>query len=76
MARINEIKVKRGLGNSIKKYRGQLKISQEELSFRAGLHRNYVSDAERGTRNVSIIALTKIARALEISLPELVNYEI
>lgn len=41
-------------GENMRKRRLIMDISQEELSFRAGLHRNYISDVERGTRNVSL----------------------
>ncbi len=50
-------------------------ISQEELSFRAGLHRNYISDVERGTRNVSLKAMEKIAHGLDTSLYKLLKNE-
>ena len=60
-------------GGNMRKQRLQLRISQEELAFRAGLHRNYISDVERGTRNVSIIAMGKIAAALEVELYELLR---
>jgi hypothetical protein len=42
------------LGNAIKRKRSALGISQEELAARAGLHRTYVSDVERGARNPSL----------------------
>ncbi len=68
-----EAEIKKSLGNNILKFRILLGISQEELSFRAGLHRNYVSDAERGQRNVSLLALYRIAHGLEIPLKELMD---
>jgi len=59
------------LGSAIKAYRASLGISQEELARRAGLHRTYVSDLERGARNPSIESIEKLARALEISVAAL-----
>ena len=58
-------------GARIRELRTQLGISQEELSFRAGLHRNYVSDAERGTRNVSLKAIEKFAKGLGVTVKDL-----
>ena len=46
-------------------------MSQEELAARAGLHRTYVSDVERGVRNPSLESVQKLAGALELSLPML-----
>lgn len=45
--------------------------SQEELAERADLHRTYISDVERGARNLSLESMSKLARALEISLSAL-----
>lgn len=63
----------KNFGDNMRIRRLELNISQEELSFRAGLHRNYVSDVERGTRNVSIKAMEKIAKGLDTSLYELLK---
>jgi transcriptional regulator with XRE-family HTH domain len=46
-------------------------ISQEKLAERAGLHRTYVADIERGIRNVSIENVEKLASGLEISIASL-----
>jgi two-component system, response regulator len=43
-------------------------ISQEELAGRAGLHRTYISDVERGARNVSLESIHRLATALEVPL--------
>ncbi len=65
------IDLKTLLGVAIKTQRTSLGISQEELAHRAGLHRTYISDLERGARNPSIDSIEKLARALEISVAAL-----
>jgi CheY-like chemotaxis protein len=59
------------LGVAIKAERSVLGISQEELAERAGLHRTYVSDVERGARNPSIASVGKLAQALKLSVSAL-----
>jgi CheY-like chemotaxis protein len=59
------------LGAAIRNERLVRGISQEELAYRAGLHRTYVSDVERGTRNPSIESIAKLARALDLSVSAL-----
>ena len=65
------IDLKTLLGMAIKMRRASLGISQEELAHRAGLHRTYVSDLERGARNPSIESIEKLANALQISVAKL-----
>ncbi|AUF83931.1 transcriptional regulator [Mesoplasma syrphidae] len=55
----------------MKKLRTKAKITQEELSFRSGLHRNYISDSERGRRNVSLKVIEKIAEGLGVEVKDL-----
>lgn len=52
-------------GNSLKKYRLEKKISQEKLAEYAGLHRTYVSDIERGVRNITLRSLLRLSVALQ-----------
>ena len=59
-------------GAKLKQIRTVKKISQEELAFRSGLHRTYISSVERGERNISIINMKKIADALDIELKVLI----
>ena len=61
------------LGIRIKQLRKEKGISQEELAFKAGLHRTYLSDIERGTRNVSIRNIEKIAKALGVTPSKLLE---
>ncbi len=63
--------IRKLLGDKIKKIRQSRKMSQEDLAFESGLHRTYISDIERGARNVSIRNIEKIAKALNVSLKEL-----
>jgi transcriptional regulator with XRE-family HTH domain len=46
-------------------------MSQEELALRCRLHRNYISDVERGKRNISFEALQKLADGFGIDIRDL-----
>lgn len=48
-------------------------FSQEELAEHAGLHRTYVSSAERGERNISLINIFKLAAALDVQAADLLK---
>ncbi len=63
--------VEEKFGKRVRALRMQRKWSQEELSFRCGVSKNYISDVERGTRNVSLKAIEKIANGLEVEIMEL-----
>lgn len=56
---------------AIRNRRSQLGITQEELAWRAGLHRTYITDIERGARNLSLQSIEKLARALQAPIAEL-----
>ncbi|MGL4503901.1 MAG: helix-turn-helix domain-containing protein [Planktothrix sp.] len=76
---MNESKsdIKKRFGLAIKIRRNELGISQEELAFKARLHRTYISDIERGTRNLSLENIEKLAESLDISVSALFsNYGI
>ena len=60
-------------GKQVKKIRQQNGLSQEGLALLCGLDRSYIGGVERGERNVSLINLYKIAKALNISLSDLFN---
>lgn len=53
-------------GRRIKELRLRKNISQEELAFRCQLSKNYVSDVERGTRNVTLKVVEKFAKGMEV----------
>ncbi len=58
---------RRDLGATVRKRRVALGLSQEQLAERADLHWTYVGGIERGERNVSLLNIVKIARALNTS---------
>lgn len=66
--------IKKLFGKKVKQFRLELGISQEELAFRTGLHRTYISDLERGNRNVSLETIEKLATAFNISISTLFNF--
>jgi transcriptional regulator with XRE-family HTH domain len=59
------------VGRSIRSYRKQRGMSQEDLAEAAKLSRNYISDIERGVRNPSLLALIGISRALRLPLRDM-----
>ena len=58
-------------GRAIRRQRQKMGVPQEELAARAGVHRTYLADVERGSRNVALKNIEKIAAALDISLSSL-----
>ena len=58
-------------GELVRRLRRERGYSQEEFSFRVGLHQTYVSSVERGERNVTIGTADRIAKALGITLADL-----
>lgn len=62
-------------GRNVQIARQAIGISQEELAFRAGLHRTYIGMVERAERSISLQNAKKIADALNVKLDTLVNGE-
>jgi ribosome-binding protein aMBF1 (putative translation factor) len=73
--KLSASKLKTDLGDAIKHQRSALGISQDELARRSGLHRTYLSDLERGTRNPSVGSIQKIAIALHVHVSKLFETE-
>ncbi|MFC1834155.1 helix-turn-helix domain-containing protein [Thermodesulfobacteriota bacterium] len=60
-------------GETLRSQRSKVGLSQEDLAIQAGLDRSYVGGVERGERNVSLINMAKLAKALGISPAELLK---
>jgi transcriptional regulator with XRE-family HTH domain len=54
------------LGSTIRSLRRRQKMSQEDLALEANLDRTYMGGIERGERNVAVMNLCKIAKALDV----------
>ena len=67
-----DIKIKFGL--RLRELRKARNISQEELMVATGIHRTYLSEVERGIRNISIVNVEKIARALDVDAMEMFDF--
>jgi transcriptional regulator with XRE-family HTH domain len=63
--------IRERFGFAVKDRREELGLTQEDLADRAAIHRTYLSDVERGSRNLSLINIERLAAALSLPLSEL-----
>ena len=54
----------------LKKIREDKGISQEQLAFKADLHRTYISQLERGLKSITVKTLFKITESLDVEIDE------
>lgn len=59
------------LGLNVRKFRKLRGMTQEQLGLETEMERSYVSDLERGTRNPSVRAVERLAKALDVELHQL-----
>ena len=59
-------------GKEVVRLRKRLGLSQEELAFRAEVHRTYISQLERGLKSPTLGMILKLSRALKVSASKLV----
>jgi transcriptional regulator with XRE-family HTH domain len=69
--RKNSPDIRERFGFAVKSRREELALTQEDLAEQAHIHRTYVSDIERGSRNVALINIERLANALNVSLSQL-----
>ena len=62
-------------GAHLRELRTEKGFSQTELAYRGNFDRNYIGMIERGERNPSLKSIFGIAKALDITLQELFNFE-
>ena len=58
-------------GNKVRQLRLEKGLSQEELAYKAGLHRTYIGMIERAEKNITLLNIEKIAHALDSSINNL-----
>lgn len=67
-------RISQEIGTRIRNYRNMLRISQEELAERCGLHPTYIGQLERGEKNATLESIEKVADGLAISLDKLFEH--
>jgi len=65
--------IQKKFGDKLRELRKQKGLSQEDLALKSGLHRTYISDIERGSRNLSLKNIDKIAKALGLTAKSLLD---
>jgi len=63
---VDSEKILRDFGQKISAQRASNSLTQEQLAELAGLERSYISDIERGARNVGLVNIVKLAEALGV----------
>ncbi|NVN94631.1 MAG: helix-turn-helix transcriptional regulator [Bacteroidetes bacterium] len=58
-------------GEKVRKLRNEKNLSQEQLSFKAELHRTYIGMIERAEKNITLVNIEKIAKALDVEIKDL-----
>ena len=61
------------IGSKIKSIRISKGLSQAELAKSSSIDRAFLSSVENGKRNISVSALHKISKSLDVSLNEIMN---
>lgn len=59
-------------GMAVRRLRLAAGLSQERLAALAGIHRNYAGAVERGERNIALVNMERIAKALKMPLSQLI----
>jgi len=62
------------VGERIRDFRKERGLSQEQLGEKAGFHLTYIGGVERGSRNISLANLERIANTLEVDVHDLFQY--
>ena len=60
-------------GERVRKYRKEKGLSQEQLAFKAGLHRTYIGMIERAEKNITLLNIEKIANSLNVEISQLLE---
>lgn len=65
--------VRQRLAANLRRLRHERGWSQEDYADRAGVHRTYVSDIERGFRNPTITVIEKLAQPFSLAAGDLLT---
>lgn len=73
MNKRDSIPINLKVGQKIRLLRKRKKLSQEKFAEICGLHRTYIGSVERGERNITLVSLEKIAKALNVDVSDLLR---
>lgn len=65
--------IRKKFGAKLRRIRQKKDISQERLAELCDLHRTYISSVERGKRNISLVNIERIAKALGVEIRKLLS---
>lgn len=68
---MNKRKILISFGDKVRELRKEKGLSQEELSYKADLHRTYIGMIERAEKNITLSNIEKIAKALDVDIKNL-----
>src|SRR5215210_3667529 len=60
------MEIRQLVGLNVQRFRPALGLSQEQLAFKAEIHRTYISGVERGVRNITVTVVAKIAVNIKV----------
>lgn len=60
-------------GDRVRELRQNSGLSQEQLAYKAGLHRTYIGMIERAEKNITLVNIERIAQALEVEIETLMR---
>lgn len=72
--KIMETNINKLFGNKVVELRKLRGLTQEELSFKCGIHRAYMGTIERGEKSVTLDTVAKVAAGLGVEINELFNF--
>ena len=72
--KIMENDINKLFGGKVVEMRKQHGLTQEELSFKCGIHRTYMGTIERGEKSVTLDTVAKIATGLGVEVKELFDF--
>lgn len=62
-------------GDRVRTERQKRGLSQEKLAALAGLHRTYIGMIERGEKNITLVNIDKLSKALKVKIIDLLDFK-
>ena len=69
----NQAEISIKFGEKVREIRTKKGLSQERLAHIANVHRTYIGMIERAEKNITLVNIEKIAKALDVNITELLQ---